>query len=137
MITEKIYCCSCEKEVEARLTSGVEIYPPREDLHCRPFWKCNTCKNYVGCHYKLKNNPTKPLGNIPTPEMRKARNHIHKLIDPFWQNYTEPFRARAWIYRWLSGKIGREYHTAEIRTIEEAREVYSLCKTIKNVEDCR
>jgi len=137
MITEKIYCCECGKDVDARLTTGREIYPPREDLHNHPFWKCDGCKNYVGCHHKVKSDPIKPLGNIPTPEMRKARNHIHKLIDPLWKAYKEPFRARAWIYRWLSGKIGYQYHTAEIKTIEEARKIYALCKTIKNVEDCR
>lgn len=132
----KIYCCGCQKEVEARLTSGAEIYPHREDLHKLPFWKCDTCKNYVGCHHKTINR-SKPLGNIPSKEIKNARQHIHKLIDPLWKNYEEPYRARAWIYRWLSSKIGKQYHTAEIKTIEEARRVYLLAKKITNLEEIR
>lgn len=131
-----IYCCGCQKEVEARLTSGAEIYPHREDLHKLPFWKCDTCKNHVGCHHKTK-NPTRPLGNLPTGEMRTARQYIHKLIDPLWQNHPEKFRARGWIYRWLSTKIGKQYHTGDIRSMEEAREIYRLAQTIKSAEECR
>jgi hypothetical protein len=133
----KIYCCGCQKEVEARLTSGLEIYLHREDLHELPFWKCDTCKNFVGCHHK-SSDPTRPLGCIPTPEIKNARQHIHKLIDPLWKSHKEPFRARGWIYRWLAAKMGKEqYHTAEIRSVEEAREIYKHALTIKNVEDCR
>jgi hypothetical protein len=133
----KIYCCGCQKDVEARLTSGAEIYPHREDLHKLPFWLCETCFCYVGCHHKTKNR-TRPLGNLPTGEMRSARQHIHKLIDPIWQNHPEPFRARCWIYRWLAWKTGKkDYHTGEIRSIEEAREIYRLAQTIKSPEDCR
>lgn len=137
MITEEIYCCGCGKNVTARLTTGVEIYPSRDDLHLLPFWKCDTCKNYVGCHHKVKSDPTKPLGNIPTKAISDARKHIHKLIDPLWRNHAETFRARGWIYRWLSQKIGRPYHTAEIASVEEAREIYAIARTIKKAEDCR
>jgi len=133
----KIYCCGCQKDIEARLTSGAEIYRNRDDLADLPIWKCDTCKNYVGCHHKTK-NPTRPLGCIPTPKIKEARQHLHKLIDPLWKNHAEPFRARGWIYRWLAAKIGKEqYHTAEIRSIEEAREIYGHAQTIKSAEDCR
>jgi len=133
----KIYCCGCQKEIEARLTSGAEIYSHREDLAHLPFWKCHTCKNYVGCHHKTK-TPTRPLGCIATPQIFKARRHIHDLIDPLWQNHPEKFRARGWIYRWLAWKTGKKaYHTGEIRSIEEAREIYRLAQTIKAPEDCR
>lgn len=132
----KIFCCACHIEVEARLTNGAEIYPHRSDLHALPFWKCDVCRNHVGCHHKTKDR-TRPLGNIPTKEISDARKHIHKILDPIWQNHPEKFRARAWIYRWLSDKMGKQYHTAEIASIEEAREIYALVASIKNVEDCR
>lgn len=35
-----IFCCGCQKEVDALLTSGAEIYPHRCDLKDLPFWKC-------------------------------------------------------------------------------------------------
>jgi hypothetical protein len=142
MITEKIYCCGCLKDVDAELTSGQGVYPTcKENLQVElwqlPFWRCPTCKNFVGCHHK-SSDPTRPLGCIPTSEIKNARQHIHKLIDPLWKAYKEPFRARAWIYRWLAAKMGKEkYHTAEIRSVEEAREIYKHALTIKNVEDCR
>jgi len=142
MITEKIYCCGCLKEVDAELTSGQGVYPKvSEEMKAQiwhlPFWRCPTCKNFVGCHHKTK-NATRPLGCIPTPEIKNARQHIHKLIDPLWKSHKEPFRARGWIYRWLAWKMGKEdYHTAEIRSVEEAREIYAFALTIKNVEDCR
>ncbi len=133
----KIYCCGCEKDIEARLTSGAEIYPHRDDLADLPFWKCDQCRNYVGCHHKTK-NPTRPLGCIATPKLVDARRHIHKIIDPLWQNHPLKFRARGWIYRWLAHKTGKkDYHTAEIRSIDEAREIYLLALTIKEPEDCR
>jgi hypothetical protein len=132
----KIYCCGCEKDVEARLTSGAEIYPHRQDLAMLPFWKCDNCKNYVGCHWKTK-NPTKPLGFIPTKEISNARKHLHALIDPFWKNHAQPFRARGWIYRWIARKMSQEsYHTAEIRNMEEARQIYRHALTIKSAEAC-
>lgn len=127
-----IYCCGCKTKVEARLTDGAEIYPHREDLASLPFWRCDTCKNYVGCHHKTKNR-TKPLGNIPTKELRNARKHIHALLDPMWKNRGKgnKKKTRTEIYAQLTEQLGWTYHTANIRNIEEARKVYSLLLTIK------
>ena len=74
-----LYCCGCERDVTGRLTNGGEIYPHRSDLADLPFWKCDTCKNSVGCHHKTT-SPTKPLGCIPTKEIKAARHHIHKFL---------------------------------------------------------
>lgn len=115
-----IYCCGCGADVEARLTAGREIYPHRKDLAELPFWKCDTCKNFVGCHHKTTNK-TEPLGCIPTPELRAARRHIHAMIDPIWQSGK---MGRKELYKKISEVIGWNYHTAKIRTIEEARKVY-------------
>lgn len=117
----KIFCCGCQDYVEARLTNGAEIYPHRSDLHELPFWKCDACGNYVGCHHKT-NTPTKPLGFIATPEIRRARQKIHKLIDPIWK---EKRLTRTKVYRQIARRMGLDsYNTSKIRTIEEARDVY-------------
>lgn len=121
-----IYCCGCEKKIEARLTDGAEIYPHRNDLHGLPFWKCDTCGNFVGCHHKT-NNPTRPLGCIPTPELKKARQHIHAILDPLWK---EGKANRKEIYTKISEHMGWKYHTAKIRDLEEAREIYKFIKKI-------
>lgn len=117
-----IRCCGCEKKVESRLTDGGEIYPHRPDLKSLPFWKCDACGDYVGCHHKTKNR-TQPLGCIPTPEIKNARQHIHKLLDPIWQSGK---MKRKELYKILSDRLGWKYHTANIRSVEEAREVYRI-----------
>lgn len=126
-----IFCCECASEVTARLTDGREIYPHRPDLATLPFWKCLKCSNYVGCCYKTADR-TRPLGCIPNATIRNARQHIHKLIDPVWKSGRI---TREVIYQHLSEMMGSEYHTANIRTIEEARAVYRIAKNfIKNIK---
>jgi hypothetical protein len=120
----KLWRCQCQTDVEARLTSGAETYPHRPDLADVPRWICDGCKNHVGTHHKT-DNPTRPLGNIPSPEIKQARIHIHNLIDPAWKSKRVKRRA---IYEHLSSVVGREYHTAEIRTIDEARDVYAAAR---------
>lgn len=120
MSSQTIYCSGCQGNVEARLTSGKEIYPHRPDLSKLPFWRCDACGNYVGCHHKTS-TPTKPLGVIPTPELRTARSHIHAILDPIWKSGR---MKRGKVYRLLSDRLGYEFHTAEIRSIEQARTIY-------------
>lgn len=124
----QIYCCGCSEEVEARLTNGKEIYPHREDLAQLPFWKCDVCGNYVGCHHKTKNRTT-PLGCIPTPEIKKARMAIHAVIDPLWKSGAI---SRNNLYRKISNRCGRDYHTAKIHSVEEAREVLCIAESIRD-----
>ena len=118
----KIYCCGCQTFVNAALVTGANVYPHRNDLARLPFWKCNACENFVGCHHKTK-TPTRPLGSIPTPEIKKARRALHDLIDPLWRDEGMPRKA---IYEHLGVKLGYEYHTAHINTIEEATKVKNL-----------
>ncbi len=124
--TREIRCCGCGKKVQARLTDGTEIYPHRPDLAGQPFWKCDACGNFVGCHHKTKNR-TQPLGCIPTPEIKRARQHIHRLLDPIWKSGR---MGRTELYAKLSERLGWKYHTANIRSVEEARTVYRLIKEI-------
>lgn len=117
VVDMKIYCCGCEKEVEARLTNGREIYRGRSDLKDIPFWKCDVCKNYVGCHYKTN----KPLGSIPTAELRKARRKIHDVLDPLWKHGG---KYRGSLYKKLSDRLGYQFHSGELNSLEEAERVY-------------
>ena len=126
--TKIIYCCKCNRKIEARLTSGSEIYPHRDDLHSLPFWKCDVCGNFVGCHHKTINR-TQPLGCIPTPEIREARKHIHAMLDPIWKDGKI---NRKDLYRRISEGLGRKYHTAQIRSLDEARKVYRIIREYAN-----
>ena len=127
--TKQIWCCGCEADVAARLTNGKEIYPHRKDLASLPFWKCDECRNFVGCHHKTADR-TRPLGCIPTKAIKDARQHIHRVLDPIWQSKQ---MDRSKLYATIAERIGKpEYHTAEIRTVEEAREVWRVVTDIAN-----
>ncbi len=129
----RIFCCGCQTIVKPRITTGEEIYPHRPDLYKLPFWICDACKNYVGCHHK-SSNPTKPLGNIPTAELRNARKHIHAILDPLWKSGK---MKRGRVYRAISDELGYQYHTAEIKTIDEARRVWMIVDRLrKEIEAC-
>ncbi|WP_288199088.1 zinc-finger-containing protein [uncultured Pleomorphomonas sp.] len=124
--TRSIYCCGCGRGVDARLTNGFEIYRHRPDLYQLPFWKCDACGNYVGCHHKTT-TPTKPLGVIPTAAIKAERQKIHRLVDPLWQSGKW---RRGHLYAEISRRIGKQYHTAEIRSVAEAHEILEAVKAI-------
>ena len=121
-----LWCCGCNKEVEARLADGRQIYPHRPDLFVRSFWRCDTCGNYVGGHWK-SNTPLRPLGSIPTPALRLLRAGLHMKFDTLWK-----FRGvhRGELYRRVSEKFGRQYHAGEIRSAEEAKQVSAIIDQI-------
>ena len=123
-----IYCAGCEKNISARLTTGAEIYPDRPDLYSLPFWICDWCNNYVGCHHKTV-NPTTPLGIIPTKKLRYARRQIHLLLDPLWQSNRI---KRGQAYAYVEHRLGRPYHNGEIKTLDEARDIYRIVATLHN-----
>lgn len=125
-MTQKIYCCGCSKKVTAILTNGREVYPHRPDLSEIPFWKCETCGNYVGCHHKTA-NPTQPLGNIPTQEIRSARRRIHCILDPIWKSGA---MTRREVYARVSTAIGYPYHSGEIKTLEEANKIQKILEDL-------
>lgn len=128
----EIYCCSCKDKIDAVLTNGKEIYPHREDLYTLKFWKCPICKNYVGCH--KNGNGMSPLGNIPTKAIREKRKEIHAILDPLWKSGR--FHRKA-LYSRLSELLGWNYHTAKIRSEEEADAVIEILKSSKEENDSR
>lgn len=121
----KIFCVECQSENECSMIDGSIAYPHRRDLWKKNFWQCPDCKNFVGTHNKGQS--TKPLGCIPNKEMKNARQYIHALIDPIWKSKKE---SRGSVYKKISNQVGYEYHTGELRTIDEARRVYKIAKEI-------
>lgn len=125
-VDDRIYCCYCKDNVQPEFVTGEQIYPHRPDLFDLPFWQCVGCGNHVGCHHKTS-NPTRPLGNIPTKELRNARQHIHRILDPLWK--SKRF-TRNDLYKMISDRMGFGYHTALLRDLDEARKVYRFVASL-------
>lgn len=125
----KIYCCTCRKELDCELVKGDVIYPQRQDLSHLNFYRCPNCKQYIGCHP----NSIKPLGVIPTQEMKKARIIIHSMIDPLWKSGKI---SRKKLYRLIAKELGiKTYHTGWTRNIKQCRDVYrAVSKVIKDLK---
>ena len=130
----QIYCCGCQMNIEAKLVDGKKIYPHRTDLKDLPFWQCDECNNFVGCHYKTK-NPTDPLGSIATSELKKKRQQIHATLDPLWINnrkrWADKKISRKMIYGFLSNKLGYEFHAAEVNSLQEAERILFFINDFK------
>ena len=126
--SKEIYCCGCKKDIPRKLVKGTVIYPNKKHLSKLNFYQCE-CGSYIGCH----KNRERPLGNIPTKELKNARNHIHKLIDPLWKKLKLIKRNDLYYYisECLPHLKGKKYHTAKIKSVEEARKVYKACLKIK------
>lgn len=131
MSRRDIYCAGCSKEVAARLTDGAEIYPHRYDLADLPFWRCDDCGGYIGCHHKTK-NPTAPLGCIPTPAMRAARRRLHAVLDPVWKRGHLP---RQEVYRRMAELTGWNFHTGLTRSLEEVERGIDAARIIARPYD--
>lgn len=128
----KIFCCACNTDVDCRLTNGKEIYSHRKDLWNLPFWKHDACGNFVGCHHKTTHS-IKPLGCIPTKEIKVWRQKIHAVLDPLWKSGQ---MNRKQIYAIISRGMGSGYlyHTAEIRSVDEARKVLDIIEKAKETK---
>lgn len=127
----QIYCTGCQTDVDARLTTGAEMYPHRPDLASIPFWVCDTCKSFVGTHHKTK-KWRRPLGYLATPEIKVWRMRIHQILDPLWK---KGLIQRGNAYRRISVALGHDYHTGNIYSVDEAKKIYEIVKGIKNQLD--
>jgi len=120
-----IYCCKCKQPMEARLTTGREIYKGNApNLDSLMYWVCAQCGNHVGCHGATMI----PLGAIPTPQLRRMRRRIHEVMDPIWRL---GHCRRGEMYQTLNKMLGYRYHTAELTSMVEARRVLRKVKELR------
>ena len=120
----RLFCVNCNKEINGVLTDGREIYPHRPDLYSKKFWKCPECDNYVGCH----GESTRPLGCIPTEEIKKARIKLHSKFDPLWKSGKI---SRRNLYKRISTEIGRTFHNGDTRSVEECDIIFKLLEKVE------
>ena len=124
----RIYCVECSNYVIAKLVTGAMVYPNTPKVSRDKYWMCNSCKNHVGVHRNANKNKLKPLGVIANKELRSIRKTIHDIIDPIWR---EEKMKRTHIYAIISNELGYNYHTAELKSIEEATRVKDIVLNIQ------
>ena len=117
-----VTCDYCGKN--AQLVTGADIYPHREDLRSKNFWRCFPCLAYVGCHEAGNGygNGTRPLGRLANATLRKAKQAAHAAIDPHWR---EGRFKRMEVYSKLAKLMKLKSGEAHIGEFDEA-----LCATV-------
>jgi len=127
LIKEKynVICPYCDKP--AQLVSGVDIYPHRNDLFHRFFWKCDPCKAWVGCHEKANRAP---LGRLANAELRKVKQSAHAIFDPLWKTGR---MKRSEAYSLLSNLLGISKTNCHIgmMDVDQCKVVVSVLKEHK------
>lgn len=125
----EIYCCECKQVVNARFTDWKEVYPHLRELPYHNFYICDKCKNFVGVH----KGTNIPLGTIPTKEIKEYRKKIHSIIDPIFLKSKDKHFTRKNIYRFLSEKLNKQYHTALLSCKEDCEKVIKCLNDYKEV----
>ena len=108
----------------ATITTGKAIYPHRPDLFAKPFWRCNGCNAYVGCHPGTYT----PLGSLANAELRRARLQAHAVFDARWR--TNGGKTRKDAYTWLGETLGLPPNQCHIGMfdLKTCQRVIQLCK---------
>ncbi len=115
-----VFCPYCGNK--AKIVDGTSIYPHREDLSHKVFYKCNPCDAFVGVHADSGNVP---LGTLANSELRKARNLAHSSFDPIWR---DGLLSRGEAYKWLAKELNIKQSDCHIAMfeIETCRKVQVL-----------
>jgi len=107
-----IICQYCERVAD--LVCGDMIYPHRQDLAHKWFYRCLVCQAHIGCHPGTQ----KPLGILANARLRKLKMAAHAVFDPIWQSGE---MARPSAYKWLAEKMGIDRKDAHIGMFSEER----------------
>lgn len=122
-----VVCRYCSQPAD--LVTGEAIYPRRQDLAGKPFYRCTPCDAWVGCH----SGTTRPLGHLANATLRKAKQRAHAAFDPLWKAKAETGvsrgRARGKAYSWLAAQLGIEQRDCHIGLFD-----ITLCR--RTVEIC-
>lgn len=127
-MNQRLFCCECQKDVEAENVSGNTIYPHRPDLAAKRFFRCPHCGEYVGTH-----PDGRPLGTIPTQELRILRYRIHLALDALWIGKKGARWKRSKYYRKIAKHFDlEEYYTGEISSVPFGEAVLSFVEKLHN-----
>nr|DAV53527.1 MAG TPA: zinc finger domain-containing protein [Caudoviricetes sp.] len=123
MKTEKIWCVTCNKYVDAELGLYGDIFPNRLEKAKLPIWICPMCGNYVLTHSKTY----RPVGVIGNKQIRIFRLAIHKQLGKACQDSTLTIRD---CYGVMSAVLGYKFHSGKLKTINEALKALKIASRI-------
>jgi hypothetical protein len=111
---------------QARLADGVELFPQREELAGRKFWRCDPCDAHVGTH-TFDNE--RPLGRLANAELRRWKARAHRAFDPLWKKLGARY-SRTQAYRALAKrmKVTRRCCHIGLFDVEQCRRVVEIVK---------
>lgn len=95
-MNNSVKCGYCHRD--AKRVGAEKLYPHRRDLIGKWFWECEPCGAYVGCHP----GTTNPLGRLANAELRRAKQSVHRVLDPLWKSGK---MKRKEAYAMLAGKL--------------------------------
>ena len=110
----------------SQLTTGAHVYPHRPDLASKRFYECRPCGAYVGCHPGTE----RPLGRLANAELRRWKQRVHSVFDPFWK-LDRRSHARSLAYARLARDMGiprEECHTGMF-DIDRCRHALAVMQT--------
>lgn len=119
----QVYCPYCKQL--AKLVDGTKLYPGRDDLANKRFYRCAPCDAHVGVH----EGTMEPFGTLANAELRAARQQAHAAFDPHWNKVHRFSRssARRYAYRKLAQELGvAEVHIGEA-DVETCRRIVDVC----------
>ena len=113
-----------------QIVSGQEIYPHRPDLAHLKFWRCPSCRAYVGCH----GNTDRPLGIAASEALRQRRISTHAAFDPIWKSGNQ---SRNSAYRWLAQEMGIPHKLCHISWFnsQQCHKAIAACNKRRNTDD--
>ena len=128
----KVYCCECNKEVDAVLVSGMSIYTHRPELWDKKFYQCPICLNH--CRAGKFPDGYRPLADIASPELRAERQRLHDLFDHLWKINNDPKRSRAGWYKYMAcglyGSAKKKFHFGNLHSFQECKRAEKMIRKI-------
>ena len=113
--------------------TGSEIYPHRNDLGHKVFWRCVPCQSWVGCHL----GTDRPLGRLANAELRNWKRAARDAFDPLWRGQTNNKKrqreAKSLAYAALARELGipREEAHIGMMTVELCQRIVAIIEKLK------
>lgn len=123
-----VFCVNCQKNVDAQVVSGADIYGPQFKFALARYFRCPFCSNYGECAI-IKDEPDFTV--IPDFRLRKAYNYIDGILQLLWMQQIMSYVSVMAKMTELMYQNKKPYRTHDINSYDEACRAYKLAKKLK------